>query len=597
VTGLPRSFVAALLASSSLGVLFALQLFGATLTPTAAQVPADGAASAACINSPNRACLLEEAFASALTVEAGFDRHVMLRAVATAQQNAQRPAASAASLATAIAALDDAGSAARSLALKDTLGGSRAFRSIGRAQLELGLTAKSRESLADALLLAQSAKGYGAGAALRAVGEEQAQAGLNTEAAASFDQALEIMRSLDDTWLRANEPRLVAEAQLKASMPGAGISLNQALAAASNIRDERVHVEALASIAETLVKAGLPAEAEMTFAQAFQLASAIKHQPTGNGALRFVALKAAEAGMHDFAARALERALSIALAITDRSQRFEAIQETGDAYIKVGANTKAASVLAQALEAADGANQPYEILAVADLQVRAGTLDDALATLRRAPAAPSEVKGPYHASSPAGADAAAAENLGAYHQRRVNIYCSIAKAQALRGRRQDAEAAFDEALRIARSIPPIERRAHALLTVVLVQSISGASAQANVLAETATAFAGAARIAEATVNEFARYYALNRVAEALVVVGRAQIKARAMTDALRTLDEAARLARSMNDRASRNDALGAVAKLYASAEQLDLALRIARSIDLPPQRAATLLSIAETAPN
>jgi tetratricopeptide (TPR) repeat protein len=593
----PRRFVSAPLVSPSLGVLLALQLFGATSTQTAAQVPVNDPAPAACGTTPNRTCLLEEAFASALTIETGLDRYTALRAVATAQQQARQSAASAASLAAAIAALDDAGSAARSRAMNDALGGSMAFRSISLAQSELGLTAESRASLAEALRAAQSAKGYNAGLALRTVGEAQAQAGLKAEAAVSFAQALEAMRSLGDTSLRASEPRRVAEAQLKASMPDAAAALNQALAAAADIRDERVRVEALASIAETLVKAGLTEEAGRTFAQASQLANAIRHQPTGNGALCFTALKAAEAGMHDFAARTLEQALSVALAITDRLQRFDALRRTGDAYVRIGSNTEAASVLAQALEATNGTNQVYEILTIADAQVKMGALDDALATLRRAPATPSQIEGPFYAPSPEGAEAAASENLGAYHQRRASIYSSIAKAQALRGLQQDAEATFAEGLRIARSIKPVARRANALFTVAVAQSVAGASAPADVLAEAATAAVETTRNIEATMNSSVRDTALNHAAQALVAVGRAQTGAQATTEALGTLDQATRAARSLIDRAFRNDALSAVANAYASARQFNLASQIARSIDHPSQRATTLLSIAQAMPN
>ena len=180
------------------------------------------------IITPNLACLLEEALASALTIEAGFDRYVALRAVATAQQQAQRPTVTTATLAAAIAALDDAGSAARSLALKGSVGGSRAFRSICLAQLELSLTTESR---------ARWQRRYGQRSprrvwrrvAHRAVGEAQTQAGLNTESAVSCAQALEIMRSLDDTGLRANEPRRRTKPQLQALMADAVIALNQAL--------------------------------------------------------------------------------------------------------------------------------------------------------------------------------------------------------------------------------------------------------------------------------------------------------------------------------------------------------------------------------
>jgi len=70
-----------------------------------------------------------------------------------------------------------------------------------------------------------------------------------------------------------------------------------------------------------------------------------------------------------------------------------------------------------------------------------------------------------------------------------------------------------------------------------------------------------------------------------------------MTEASSALDQAMRVARSMKDSASRNDALGAVAVAHATGGQFSNALQIARSIDGPRQRAAALLSIAQTMPN
>jgi tetratricopeptide (TPR) repeat protein len=221
--------------------------------------------------------------------------------------------ASSTTFAAAASALNEARAMERTRSPDDVGRSVMALSSIAEAQLALGLSSEAVVTLADAPQIARRLQGYQGGLALRTLGAAQAKAGLRTEAGASFDQALEAMQGSDDQWLRANEPLLVGEVLLKASMAGSDVAIGQALRATQNMRDSRLQTQALASIAATQGRAGLTEDARRTFERALLVLQSIGHPATRNGALLFVAGKFAEVGMEASAIMTLDQALQVAL--------------------------------------------------------------------------------------------------------------------------------------------------------------------------------------------------------------------------------------------------------------------------------------------
>ena len=138
------------------------------MPPAARSQPSPGAT--ACPPPPQRACLLDQAFAAAIAIELPASRNAALRAVAALLKHAGSPAASSTRLPAAASVLNKA-----AMAQHDRLSAPAdhrvvALTSIATAQLALGLKDDAMTTLAALPQLARSSAGYSGANALRFLG-------------------------------------------------------------------------------------------------------------------------------------------------------------------------------------------------------------------------------------------------------------------------------------------------------------------------------------------------------------------------------------------------------------------------------------------
>ena len=441
----------------------------------------------ACVASPTRACILDEA---------------LLRTLALA------PAAPA-QLGEIAEALASAGNIETALRVAHSIAPDQksrvtALRAIATAQASLGSTHEATETFIEAHRLAVSLPDrLSGGEALLAVAQAEASAGMNKEAAAIFAESLSLAQTVEirpaSVCVISHSPEDRVDGLLKA--------LAQQQARAGNIFDAlkiarsikynlQVRVDALRAIAEMHAQNGMLGEAGPILKEAVEAARAMltppEPRPSCPGAhympasaeflidiLATISRAQAKAGQAGDAANTIEIALQLVPAITD------------------GPLWKADVARSMALSA------------IAEAQSDVGLKPQSAGSLARAEAAALEVGEPKH---------------------RIMALIRLAQAQYRNDRVNASADTFDQARAIARSLDNMAERANALLNIVDAKVELGLTTDAEII------LAGALETTRSIPDKSKRVFWLSRIAKAQQKAGRLQDGIATYAEALDAVD-------------------------------------------------------------
>ena len=344
----------------------------------------------------------------------------------------------------ACALFDDARGTATSMYSADHR--AQALSAIVHLQVEAGLSAMARETLADALDAAKSVGGRSR--ALSAIAGAQAALGMWQDALATAD-------SIAREELRAEALSSIVAAQAEAGLTDAARqTFADALTNVRSIYPLSVHSNALLEIGTALAEAGLMDEARQVLEQAVDVAGLISEDRQRYRMISDLARTWAELGQ-------LEEALRAANAIPVHSKRSEALYHIALAQAAAGSMDEAQQTLSDAMDVAYAiASQPdgsRAVFIVALTQAELGLLDEALSTARAI------IDDPY----------------------RAYALSDIASSMAEAGSMDEARAILTEAAAMARAITESRNRSAALSIIALAQ------AEAELLEEAQTTFSEA----------------------------------------------------------------------------------------------------------
>ena len=308
----------------------------------------------------------------------------------------------------------------------------QALSAIVHLQVEAGLSAMARETLADALEAARFIGG-GRSAALSAIAGAQAALGLWQDALATAD-------SITREELRAEALSSIAAAQAEAGLTDAARqTFADALTNVRSVYPMSVHSNALLEIGTALAETGLMDEARQVLEQAMHVAGLISEDQQRYRMISDLSRTWAELGL-------LEEALRAANGIPIHSERSEALYHIALAQAAAGSMDEAQQALSDAIDVAYAiASQPdgsRAVFIVALTQAELGLFDEALNTARAI------VDDPY----------------------RAYALSRIASSMAEAGSMDEARAILTEAAAMARAITESRDRSAALSTIALAQA-------------------------------------------------------------------------------------------------------------------------------
>lgn len=550
------------------GVAFAVL---ASLSSAAAAAESSVAGSAdnspgweACLTTPTRACVLDEALSQVLSF-VGPDRPPPLDPAALRALRATPLG----SIAEAHANAGDIEAALRVAGLipADHPALVTALRVIAGAQAKLGRENDAKQTFGTAHLLADSlADPLAHAEALQAIAKAEAEADLATEADRDYRGALTLAASYEipagASCIVFPSPEGKLESLLKSlteQQASAG-DVSGALATARFIKySPSLRTEALVTIAAIQSQSGHPSEAGPILKEALEAADSsqtpperwpscrsIRHLAAGADVyielLGKVAKAQARAGLIDEATATLERALQFVPTIK------ESPLQTAD--------------LAKSLA----------LSAIAMAQHAAGLTSQSAATLERAVQAASTVNDPKFP---------------------LMALIRLGRAQARTGHIPDAMATFDKAAALARAMPDAAQRAGNLL------EISNAKAEAGLAGETDDTLAASLEAARSIPEKSKTVLLLRRIAQAQEKQGHQQ-------DAVATYQEVLQGVAANDVQGIRTNALfNAIRRSFFGdprnllAQTAPQALQIAQSIPDADglRRAEALVVIAQALPN
>lgn len=230
----------------------------------------------------------------------------------------------------------------------------KALGAIAMAQAKAGLLKEAAATFDYAMQAARRIREIERIQIVISIGTAQANAGFLREARSAFDEALKMAQSQPlTTETRAEEFASLAEAQGKTGMmKEASTTLDRALNNLKGIPNEswnaRERTSALASIARAQVKIGLGKEAVANFEQAQQVAQSIKDEKSRGSALGAIATAYARSGNIPDAQKLLE-AIKVQDNYLDDYGRSVALAALAEAQAKVG-NVAAALQIVQSIK-------------------------------------------------------------------------------------------------------------------------------------------------------------------------------------------------------------------------------------------------------
>lgn len=237
-----------------------------------AQGPATSTSWDACHKAPTRACLLDEALTRALSVEPSESRATLLRNITETQ-----------------AAAGDVQTALRVAQLIPSDQPSRvtALRWIASAQARLGLTTEARDTIIQALQLADHLTDQLSRAeVLHAVAKAGAEVGMAAEATSTFEESLKLAATLEITAdpscvvSPAPETRLASLLAALAEQQARAGSISGALQTARSIKyDLPTRARALQMIADMQTQSGAQIEAGLILKEALEAVHASQAPP------------------------------------------------------------------------------------------------------------------------------------------------------------------------------------------------------------------------------------------------------------------------------------------------------------------------------
>jgi hypothetical protein len=398
------------------------------LAAAAAQVPAGGDASTACLEHPTRTCILDQAEeASRAIAPDGWNWGVELLRIAAVHARSGRPGNARALLKSA----GDGYFPTRMSLLRD----------IALAEAAPMPTAEMAAACADEIRRAEQAPSPTSpltrAEALHVVAREAAKAGLETEAAAADEQAfrwaqaamtgkvtekpagtysvglrmaelfgsmaaeraragdiafgLTLAKTIGDPYFQARALLAVAREQVKAGSKDAASTLDMAvLAEREDLQTSGSRllgtVQLLADIAGVQSAAGLDGKAAATFGEAEAVVPWIRPDLDRGRALPYIAAVQKTAGLEDMAAATRSRMLPAARAVRDPRERALALIDAAGTLAKASLSREAADAFGETIELADGIGDPEwranTLLDIGRAQAKAGDLSGARSTFQ-----------------------------------------------------------------------------------------------------------------------------------------------------------------------------------------------------------------------
>jgi tetratricopeptide (TPR) repeat protein len=515
----------------------------------------------ACLKTPIRACVLDEALSVVQSFQPAPDRPPPLEPAAMRALRAaplERIAEAHANAGNIEAALRVAG-----LIPSDHPALVSALRVIAGAEAKLGLENEAKQTFVTVHLLADSLEDpLGHAEALQAIAKAEAEAGMATEADSDFRKALalaagfEISAGSQCIVFPFPENRLESLLKLLAKQQARAGDVSSSLTAARSIKyNPNIRTEALVAIAAIQSQSGHQSEAGPILKEALEAAASsqtpperwpscrsVRHLAASGGLyvelLGTVSKAQARAGLIEDATATLEAALQFVPTIKDSSiqtaglAKSLALSEIAMAQNEVGLTSQSAATLERAAQAASQVNDPkFPLLALIRLgraQGKTGHINDAAATFDKtealARALPDGAQRAanlldiFNAKVEAGlageTDDTLARSLEAARSipeksKPILLLRRIAQAQEKQGRLQDAVATYQEVLQAVAANDAQGLRANALFNAIQRSFVGDPR---NLIAQTAPQ---ALQIAQSIADGLRRAEALVVIAQAL----------------------------------------------------------------------------------
>jgi tetratricopeptide (TPR) repeat protein len=516
----------------------------------------------ACLKTPTRACVLDEALSVVQSFQPAPDRPPPLEPAAVR-------AFRAAPLETIAEAHANAGNIQAALRVAGLIPSDHpalvsALRVIGGAEAKLGLENEAKLTFVTVDLLADSlADPLGHAEALQTIAKAEAEAGMATEADSYFRKALALAAgfeiSADSQCIVVPSPENRLESLLKslAEQRARAGDVSSSLKAARSIKyNANIRTEALVAIAVIQSQSGHQSEAGPILKEALEAAASsqtplehwpscrsVRHLAASGGVyvelLGTVAKAQARAGLIEDATVTLEAALHFVPTINDSSiqtadlAKSLALSEIALAQNEAGLTTQSAATLARAAQAASQVNDRiFPLLALIKLgraQGKTGHINQAAATFDETEALARALPNGgqralnlldiFNARVDMGVAgetddtlAASLEAAGSIPEKSKPILLRrIAQAQEKQGRLQDAVATYQEVLQAMAANDAQGLRANALfLAIRRMPGLPGDPR--NLIAQTAPQ---ALQIAQSIADGLRRADALVIIAQAL----------------------------------------------------------------------------------